>query len=88
MRRLRRREDRRKADGDELEQEGVREAVAASSGDKAIEAVFGGGGGQEEQAWDDVSGGELDREEVRKARMEEVQHMKDEDLRIEMVEAW
>ena len=64
------------AEGGEMEQERLREAVAASSEDMAIEAVFGGGAGQEEQAWDDVRGGELDREEVRNARMEEVQYMK------------
>ena len=71
---------KRKAEGDTLEQERAREAVAADSADMAIEAVFSAGGGQEEQAWDDVRGGELDREEVRKARMEEVQYMKDKGL--------
>ena len=71
---------KRKAEGDELEQERLRENAAASSESMAIEAVSGGGEDQEEQAWDDVRGGQLNTEEVRKARMEEVQYMKNKGL--------
>ena len=67
---------KRKAENDEIEQERLRENAAASDEGMAIEAVYGGGAGVQEQAWDDVRGGSLDREEVRKARMEEVDYMK------------
>ena len=65
---------KRKAESDDIEQERVREKAAASDEGMAIEAVYG------EQAWDDVRGGKLDREEVRKARLEEVEYMKNRGL--------
>ena len=48
----------------------------SSGGGMEVEAVTR----DDEAAWDDVRGGWLDREEVRKARMEEVGYMKDEKL--------
>ena len=69
---------KRKAEGEELEQERAREGAAAEGERMAIEAVTGGGG--EEEAWDDVRGGRLDRGEVRKARAEEVDYMKTKKL--------
>ena len=67
------------AASNEVEKDGVIEKAAASDGAMAVEVVYGGGGvgeGAEEQAWDDVRGGVLDREEVRKARLEEVEYMR------------
>ena len=69
---------KRKAVGGDLEAERIREGAAASSEDMAIEAVVGGG--DDEWAWDDVRGGSLDHEEVRKARREEVDYMKEKGL--------
>ena len=61
---------KRKADDDEIERERIREHAAANDEGMAIEAVYG------EQAWDDVRGGELDWEQVQKARLEEVEYMR------------
>ena len=59
-----------------MEQERKREEAASSGEGMAIDLVVQGGQGEEEQAWDDVKGGMLDRDEVRKARTEEVEYMK------------
>ena len=67
---------KRKAEGDELEQDRKREEAASSGEGMAIELVVRDRNGEDEQAWDDVKGGILNREEVRKARTEEVEYMK------------
>ena len=69
---------KRKAEDDDLEQERLREGASAGSESMAIEAVAGDS--DDVWAWDDVRGGSLDREEVRKARLEEVEYMKKKGL--------
>ena len=61
---------KRKAE-DDLEEERLREQEAGGDEDMALGEV-----GADGEAWDDVRGGRLDREEVRKARMEEVGYMR------------
>ena len=63
--------EKRKAEGDEMELERSGGQVESSGKGMAIEAVMM----NDEEAWDDVRGGWLDREKVREARLEEVGYM-------------
>ena len=68
-----------RGDGGEADAGGSRPDSSGDGGDSVgmdVGAVVQGG----EAAWDDVRGGWLDREEVRKARMEEVDFMQKEHL--------
>ena len=58
------------------EEEVERENQCRHAGSSDDSMVIGGVVRNDEGAWDDVRGGWLDREEVRKARMEEVGYMK------------
>ena len=53
------------------EDEGLQEHEEAGGDGMTVEAVL-----QNDEAWDDVKGGWLDREKVREARMEEMGYMK------------
>ena len=61
---------------EEMQEEERGEQAASSSKDVLVQEVTG----DDEEAWDDVRGGKLDRGEVRKARMEEVGYMKKKGL--------
>ena len=65
--------EKRKAVDDEIQRERADGRAAPSGDGMAVEAVMR----NDEDAWDDVKGGWLDRGEVHKARMEEVGFMKD-----------
>ena len=79
MRRAEERVWKRRAEEDDIEEERLeRDEPDNVGGDMMVEAVYGTG--RAEWAWDDVRGGELDREEVRKARFEDVGYMKSRGL--------
>ena len=63
--------EKRKAEGDEMELERSGGQAELSGKGMAIEAVTM----NDEEGWDDVRGGWLDRDEVREARLEEVGYM-------------
>ena len=64
--------EKRKAEGDEMELKRSGGQAESSSNGMAIEAIMM----NDEEAWDDVRRGWLDREKVREARLEAVGHMK------------
>ena len=63
--------EKKKAEGDEMEMERSGGQAESSGKGMEIEAVMM----NDEEAWDDVRGGWLDREKVREARLEEVGYM-------------